>query len=270
MLKIGDFSRLCQVPVKTLRYYEELGLIQPAQVDAFTSYRYYAVDQLTQIYRILALKDLGFSLEEIGRLLKEGVSPDELRGMLRLRQSEQLERVAEEQERLARIEARLRLIEKEAAMPNHAILLKTSDPMWIASVREVIENYRAVGRLYPEVYAQIGAAAATAVPVALWHNEDSYKERDVDAEAGLLLKHPVTVGGRVQVRELPPVEVATLIHSGSWSKLSSAYDDLARWIAEHGYQLAGPAREIYWKASPESRQDDESYVTEIQLPVVKK
>ncbi len=113
MLKIGEFSRISQVPVKTLRYYEELGLINPTHVDAFTGYRHYSVEQLPRLNRILALKDLGFSLEEIGRVVNEGVSLENLRGMLRLRQAEQSAQVLEAQDRLARVEARLALIERE-------------------------------------------------------------------------------------------------------------------------------------------------------------
>ncbi len=87
MLKIGEFSRLAQVSVKALRLYDRLGLIRPAYVDRFTSYRYYGLEQLPRLHRLLALKDLGFSLEEIGRLLQEEVPVAELCGMLRLHQA---------------------------------------------------------------------------------------------------------------------------------------------------------------------------------------
>jgi len=117
MLKIGDFARLSQVPVKTLRYYDDLGLITPARVDAFTGYRYYSVDQLPRLNRLLALKDLGFSLDQIARVLNEGVTHGQLRGMLMLKRAEVEERLREEQQRLDRIEARLRDIEQEDTLP---------------------------------------------------------------------------------------------------------------------------------------------------------
>jgi DNA-binding transcriptional MerR regulator len=87
MPKIGDFSKLSRVTVKTLRYYDEVGLLRPVEVDPFTGYRYYALDQLPRLHRILALKDLGFALEQISQIINEGVSPDQLRGMLCLKQS---------------------------------------------------------------------------------------------------------------------------------------------------------------------------------------
>jgi|GEM_PF-58316 len=117
MLKIGDFARLSQVPVKTLRYYDDLGLITPARVDKFTGYRYYSVDQLPRLNRLLALKDLGFSLDQIARVLNEGVTHGQLRGMLMLKRAEVEDRLSEEQQRLDRIEARLREIEKEDTLP---------------------------------------------------------------------------------------------------------------------------------------------------------
>src|SRR3990172_9888415 len=94
VIKIGDFSKLSRVSIKTLRYYDEMGLLKPVEVDRLTGYRYYEYDQLPLLYRILALKDLGFSLEEIGRLLEEDLSAEQMRGMLRLRRSEIRQRVA--------------------------------------------------------------------------------------------------------------------------------------------------------------------------------
>jgi len=91
--------------VKALRYYDQIGLLKPASVDRFTDYRYYSFEQLPRLNRILALKDLGFSLEQIARLLDEGLSPAQLRGMLRLRQAEIRQQVKEDQERLVRVEA---------------------------------------------------------------------------------------------------------------------------------------------------------------------
>ena len=117
MFKIGDFSKLSRVSVIALRYYDELGLLKPAHIDRFTSYRYYSLDQLPRLNRILALKDLGFSLEETARLLDDTLSPAQMRALLQEKQAQIQQRVAEEQARLARVEARLRQIEQEDWMP---------------------------------------------------------------------------------------------------------------------------------------------------------
>jgi DNA-binding transcriptional MerR regulator len=112
MFKIGEFSRISQVSAKTLRYYDEIGLLTPARVDRFTGYRYYSADQLPRLNRILALKDLGLSLEQIAALLDDDLPPAEIRGMLRLKRVEIQQHLEEEQARLARVEARLKQIEQ--------------------------------------------------------------------------------------------------------------------------------------------------------------
>src|SRR5258708_11227624 len=101
MLKIGELSRLSRVTVQTLRHYDDLGLLKPSQVDTFTGYRYYLPNQLLRLYRILALKDLGFSLEQIAKLLENDLSTQELRGMLKMKQVEIEQHLEEEQARLA-------------------------------------------------------------------------------------------------------------------------------------------------------------------------
>src|SRR5512136_2288564 len=131
MLKIGDLSKLSRVSVKTLRYYDEVGLLRPAQVDRFTGYRYYSFDQLPRLNRILALKDLGLSLEQIAQLLNEGLAPAQLRGMLRMKQAELELQVQEEQERLARVEARLRQIEQENNMSTCDVVIKKIEPQTV-------------------------------------------------------------------------------------------------------------------------------------------
>ena len=100
MFKICDFSKICQVPVSALRYYADLGLLEPAHIDPFTGFRYYELDQLPRLNRIMALKDLGLSLEEIGRLLNEEVSVDEMRGMFRMQQAKIQQHVDDEGGRL--------------------------------------------------------------------------------------------------------------------------------------------------------------------------
>ena len=76
MFRIGEFSQMAQVTIRTLRHYDELGLLKPVHIDRFTDYRYYTIEQLLQLNRILVLKDLGFSLEQIARSLKDDVSKE--------------------------------------------------------------------------------------------------------------------------------------------------------------------------------------------------
>lgn len=117
MLKIGDFSRLGQVTVKTLHHYDDLGLLHPAHTDPSTSYRYYTLEQLPRLHRIMALKELGISLDQIGLLLHGDVSVEQIRGMLRLKSAELQQHVRKEQARLATVEFRLHMLEAEDNFP---------------------------------------------------------------------------------------------------------------------------------------------------------
>jgi DNA-binding transcriptional MerR regulator/GNAT superfamily N-acetyltransferase len=121
MIRIGDFSRLSQTPISTLRYYDEVGLLKPVEVDHFTGYRYYTFEQLARLHRILALKNLSFSLEEIARLLSEDLPANQVYGMLRHKRSELREQAQDNQERLQHLEAWLNKIQKENTMTQHFI-----------------------------------------------------------------------------------------------------------------------------------------------------
>ena len=183
MFKIGEFSTLSRVSIKALRHYDDMGLLKPASVDRFTSYRYYAADQLPRLNRILALKDLGLSLEEIRRLLEEGLPAAELRGMLRIKQAELERHLAEEQARLGRVAARLQQIEEEDAMPTHEVIVKEAPSLRVASVRGIIPDYAAQAPLWEELSAYLGqhGLKPNAACLTIYHDED-YRERDVDAE----------------------------------------------------------------------------------------
>jgi effector-binding domain-containing protein len=269
MLKIGDFSKLSRVSVKTLRYYDEMGLINPVHVDAFTGYRYYSASQLPRLNRILALKDLGFSLEQIARILDEGLSLEQLRGMLRLKRAEIQQRVDEEQERLARVEARLSQIEMEAAMSNYDVVLKCVEPVRVASLRDIIPSYSQQSHLWGELGAYLGQRHVhPAGPCLTLYHDEGYKEKDVDVEVCEPVKANLPASDRVKVYELPGVPMmACVVHQGSFANVNEAYEALIRWAEHSGYHIVGPAREVYLREP--QKQDDPDAVTEVQFPVQK-
>jgi effector-binding domain-containing protein len=268
MLKIGDFSKLVRVSVKTLRYYDEVGLFKPAQADPVSGYRYYSVVQLRQLHRILALRDLGFSLDQITHLLDGEPSAEELRGMLRLRRAEQQQRVLKEQECLERVEALLQLIQNENAMNTDEVIIKDAAPLRVASIRGTIPAYNQVGQLFGELFNHLPPEAARGAIFAIWHDEE-YKEQDVDAEACVPIDEKHQGQAPLQTVHLPAIKVASVIHHGAYKTLNQSYQLVLKWIEANGYQVGGPFREIYLHYSHPVRQDDPSYVTEIQVPIRK-
>jgi DNA-binding transcriptional MerR regulator len=273
MFNIGDFSKICQVPVSALRYYADLELLVPASIDRFTGFRYYELDQLPRLNRILALKDMGLSLEEIGRLLNEEVSADEMRGMFRLQQAKIQQQVEEEMARLARVAARLREIEKEGKMPNQDVVLKSIEPVHVISIREIIPTPTTVGKLLNEGFGALARQGIqpAAAPQAIYHDEE-FKLTDMDVEvvipvAGSVTEDMVLADGRAFiVRDLPPVSsAASVVHVGGYDGLTATYQALGKWIEANGYRIAGASREIYLK--PQGIDSDP--IVEIQWPVEK-
>jgi DNA-binding transcriptional MerR regulator len=269
MFKIGEFSKLSHVTVKTLRYYDRIGLLQPAEVDRFTNYRYYSASQLPRLNRILALKGLGLSLDEIGRLLEDDLPPEQIRGMLRLKQVEIQERLDQEQARLVRVEQRLRQIEREETMPSQEVALKDVPSQAVASVRDVIPTYGDVDQLFGEIFAYLGQHRLNPIgpPASIYHDPE-FREQDVDVEVVVPVAAPVPEGERVNGRELRGGEMACVFHQGSYETIGGTYGQVMGWVENNDYRITGPPREIYIKG-PESGDDPSTYMTEIQVPVAR-
>ena len=270
MIRIGDFSKLSRVPVKTLRYYDEMGLLKPVDVDPFTGYRLYEYSQLADLNRILALKDLGFSLEEIGRLLEDGPSEEQMRGMLKLRETEARQKVQEEAERLERIKSRLRQIEQESSMSKYDVVIKKVEEIKTASVRDVVPTPPEQGGLWRELegYLAMHRVRPNGACFTLYH-DDEYKERDWDLEVCEPIDADVTESRRVKVRTLPASTMACTVHNGPFATLGEAYNALGKWITDNGYHITGPCREVYLRPSKNGSQTDPNTLTEIQFPVEK-
>src|SRR5512143_4047807 len=189
MFRIGDFSQLGQVSIRTLRLYDEMGLLKPAQIDKFTGYRYYAIEQLPRLNRILALKDLGLSLDQISDLLKRDLPADQLRGMLTLKQAEIEQQMQAMQTQMRRVEARLKQIEREGKPSPYEVVIKSVEAQTIASCRQrvpgldVMVDYRC--EMYDTIYRWLAGsgAAPREHELAIYHNAE-YVESDIDMELG--------------------------------------------------------------------------------------
>lgn len=268
MIKIGDFARLGQVSVVTLRHYDEIGLLKPVTVDNFNGYRYYSVTQLPRLNRILALKDLGFSLEQIGAVLN-GLTLDHLRGMLQLRHAEVEQQIVQEQARLARIAARLRQIESEDTMATYDVVLKTLPPLLVASRRVTIPTNDQVpdylGLAFTEAYTYLKdhGAKDTGPCLALWHQSADVLANE-EAEAVVPIDRRIPSTERVQVYELPQQHVASAVHHGAFENFTQLHAAILTWIEDNGYRIVGPYREVYMHHDPTTMADT---ATEVQYPV---
>jgi DNA-binding transcriptional MerR regulator len=265
MFRIGDFSRLTQVTVKALRHYDSLGLLKPAQIDPDTGYRYYTASQLPRLNRVVALKDLGFSLEQIGQLLDADLSLDQLRAMLVLRQEEVRTQIADEQSRLARIAARLDQIERGDAAAPYDVVLKRVEAQRVASIRDILPGRSAIVGLFRELFFfQRQHNLTTSSPIVIWHESECH-DVEVDAEATFGTESPIPSGGRVVERVLPAIEtMACVIHQGPRETIGMACEALLTWIEGNGYQLDGPERGVLLQRGA---ADGRGSIMELQYPV---
>ena len=268
MFRIGDFSRLSFVTVKTLRYYDEIGLLKPVSVDRFTGYRYYSADQIPRLNYIVALKNFGLSLDEIATFINDDLTPAQMRDVFILKQAELRRRVDEEKRRLEQVENLLVQIEQNGKMPDYQVVIKKIEPQLIASIRAVIPTYGDVGSLYQELMQQVfGSGGRPAGPTIYIGHDPEFKEANPDVEAGIPIAAPIPAGGRVKVYELPGIDqAACIVYKGPYENISRAYSFVMSWVEGNGYRITGPDREHYI-TGPAETQNPAEYVTEIQFPV---
>lgn len=270
MLKIGEFSRLSQTPVSTLRYYDDIGLIRPVEVDAFTGYRYYSAEQLAKLNRVTALKDLGLALAEIVNLTSNGMGAAELRAALEHRKTESIRTIEAEQGRLQRLEAWLGHLTEEEAMDKYDVTIKKVEPQLAVCLRRIVPTYHSEGELWGELCAYLGSLKAVryAGPAMTICYDGEYKERDVDIEIAMPLSAPIPEHGDIRMRTLPGHEqVASVVHRGPFDTIHHAYAFMLRWMDKNRYRMAGPDRVVYLNMSDNPAPQD--ILQEMQLPISK-
>jgi DNA-binding transcriptional MerR regulator/effector-binding domain-containing protein len=271
MLKISDFARLAGVSPKALRIYDEMGILKPSAVDRWTSYRYYSISQLAALNRILALRDLGFSLDQIAALLRDGLPPAVVRELLRAREQELRNHLSDEQARLQRIQARLRSLEQEDHMPEYEIVLKNVAPMRVAALSGTIPNFSGLEAQWDKLYDYLRPHGVPwSIPnLIIWHEpDDPDVVMAVEVAAPLPADAQVPAGDGVTVYTLPGGLMATAVHHGGYDTIGDAYNALYRWLEQNGYTLTAPTRQLHLAYAHD--QPPDTYVTELQFPVQKK
>ena len=271
MFTIGEFARLAQVSNRLLRYYDEIGLLTPVQTDRFTGYRYYSAAQLPELNRILALRELGLSLEQIQRILADNISVEEMQGMLLLKKAEIEQQVQAEAQRIRNIESRLQFIRNAEAGKPLDVVIKQLPSQPVLSVRTVIESMAAGQQILGQIMAALPEKNAYGLFFVLWHSGGPF-EPDSEAEVGRLLatdRHPpVSLQGALQLtyRELPAAATAaTYVLRGSIEKAHVAYGEIGTWAETNGYRFADAPREIVLQLP--QMADGSDGITEVQYPV---
>lgn len=271
MFKIGDFARLNRVSVKTLRHYDSLGLLQPEKIDNFTGYRYYSASQMPKLNKILALKDVCFSLEEIAVILNNNMSTEQIHTLLEIKHTEIAERLKAEQERLFRVHNLIKAYKQEEFLMNYDIVIKPIEPILVASVRDYIPSYSEQGHLWNELVEYIQRHGAKMVPpcMVIYHDTEGNRDSNIDVEVIEPILGEIPESSRIKCRVLEGVQdMATLVHKGPYQNLHLAYTAICKWIEDNGYQITQSPRELYLKGEWVTNDPNE-FITELQFPVSK-
>jgi len=258
MLGIGDFARHGRVSVRMLRHYDVIGLLRPAHVDGMTRYRSYDAGQLSRLNRIVALKGLGFTLQQVRFILDDEVSVEELRGMLRLRQAELQSQIATDTARLAQVEARLRIIESEGTMPADDVQVKRSPGVRVAELTATAASFEpesispVIQPLYDELRDRLDRAGLIPSGSDIAYYEDSPDGDGILVHAAIPVEADPGKDHDFSIVDLPEIEqAATILHRGSMDDVMATIQTLARWIDANGYRSAGYNRELYIEIRPD-------------------
>ena len=275
MFRIGEFAQIAQVSARQLRHYDQLGLLRPSRTDPQSGYRYYSIRQLPRLNCILALKELGLTLEQIGPLLKNEISAAELRGMLTMKRAQVEQSLREEEARLRHIESRIAQIDRQGTIEDYDVVLKSITAMPFLSLRCSCATMDEVVRMVRIVAEHGGRQIRPALReklIVVARNDYDEGER-LDLEIGFSLTRPshpnVRLDGDLMLRasELPAVEaMATIVRSGTNSASHTSFGAIGTWIEANSCEIAGPCREVFLEPVTDP-PGFEGALVEIQFPV---
>lgn len=269
LYRIGEFSKLTKTTIKTLRYYDEIGLLKPDTTDRFTGYRFYGTNQLVKLHHIQSLRQIGLSIEEI-KLILSGYGT---KSILEKRRAELLDEIQNVQEQLSRIEFILSGKEEEQFM-NYQAIIKEIPECIVYSKRMTAPSYDSYFNLIPA----IGKKVTTKYPdlkcvvpeyCFIVYLDGEYKEKDINIEFCEAVDKLKEDFEDIKFKKIEAVTAVSIMHKGSYGGLRHAYIYAFKWIEENGYVPCDNPRENYidgiW-----NKESEEEWLTELQIPVVKK
>lgn len=272
MLKIGEFSRLSRLSIRMLRHYDDLGLLTPSRVDPFNGYRYYVEEQLSDAYRIAALREMGFGLPAVGALLRARDDPAEVDRLMAQRQLELECTIGDAKRQLKLLRAARTAWRKDDSTMTYDVTIKTFPERRVASARMILPNYGEENRLWSVLMSEtapLRVADASPCLFASVYHDGEFKEADVDVEVQRTVAGDYPDTAHVRFKTEPPVTVASAIHRGSYTVMGEANAAIAAWVRDNGYAMCGPMFLIYYVGPHETTHPDE-FVTEVCYPVRKR
>ncbi|NNC10810.1 MerR family transcriptional regulator [Planctomonas sp. JC2975] len=276
MLTIGEFASIGRVSVRMLRHYDQIGLLRPARVDPLTGYRAYAPTQLTALTRIIELKGLGLTLEQVSRVIWGDADDGEVERMLTSAHRELQAAIADAQARLRRVDASLRRIQGETVMPTSQTItadIRSIEPQLVATLTRKAPGFGpvnispVVGPMFPESAGLLAAAGVDdfGPAIALYEADESGDGTGAIVTAGFVVPSDTAPVDGLDVHTLSGIaQAAVTVHRGEVALIGESWDALITWARDNGYELDGVCREVYW--TPGDRPQSE-WVTDLVQPV---
>jgi DNA-binding transcriptional MerR regulator/effector-binding domain-containing protein len=261
---IGDFSRMTHLSVKALRYYHDVGLLEPAHIDDSSGYRFYYPDQVPLAQVIRRFRDLGMPLEEVKAVLQ---APDvAARNEVIVTHLQRMEsELAQTQAVVSSLRA---LLERPPASVD--VRYRSVPGIRALAVSETVSAADIEGwwvDAFGELYRVAGlTAAGPAGPAGTLYSGDLFEEERGEVTAFVPVAQPVAASGRTRLVEIPAVELVLAVHEGSFTDLDRTYGALGTYVAERELGIEAPIRE-YYLVSPFDTDDESRYRTEVGWPV---
>lgn len=267
LLTIGEFSRLSQLSVRMLRYYDEHDVLRPSRVDRHSGYRSYSPALLSVARWVRELRDIGLGVHEIAACVPVLDDPRAVRAVLERQRTRLIAEAADVVNRVREVDHLITALEGPAM--SVTISHRTTPARIAASVRDVIPSYADEAllwqRLIPTMFGLGAVPAPDARTVAVFHDED-YKESDCDVEVQFDVVAPFAASGDIRCVEIPEQEVAVGILNGPYDGIGAVMEAAGHWVPENGYRFAGPMYNIYL-VSPHEDPEPSHWVTEVCVPI---
>ncbi|MBC1502052.1 MerR family transcriptional regulator [Listeria weihenstephanensis] len=270
MFQIGEFSKLANVSIRSLRHYDKIGLLIPEKINTETNYRHYSASQLQTINKIQKLKEIGLSLSVIKEILASGSNTETIQAHFAIRELELQEELETIKQQNLLLESSLAVLKDDSAKLNYHVVQKEIPKRFVASVRDTIPTFANEGwlweRLYKEIIPQQVQFSKEPYNMAIFHDE-TYLDANVDVEVQVALKQSdyQAVNG-VIFKEVPAETVASIIINGSYEQMTAVTETVAIWLENHNYQLNGPMFNIY-HVSIATDPNPQNWVTEACFPI---
>lgn len=272
MFKIGEFSKITQVSVRMLRYYDEHKLLVPKYVDKTNGYRFYTAGQIEELHRIILLRDMGFGVKDMKEMLLSWDS-----NTLKQNLMEQIKKTKDliqaEQNKIKQMQGYLKDLDNQNKNLNIQILIKSIPEQTVISLRKVVKDYYQEAFLWEEMGKKLSHIEnlESYPSFSIYHDLD-YREQEVDIEVCIAIDREIELPYQeLNIRKVEKVDTAAcFMIYGPYSNISIAYKEFAFWLEQHKeYHMSGENRQICHVSMCHTNNPDE-YITELQIPLTDK